>query len=99
MIRFFEDQGTADLFAGRDSTAAQKACPPELWSVAKRKLDLLNQAELLTDLGVPPENHLQNLKDHRKGLHSIRINDLFRVRFRWTEQGPEDVQIVEDGKR
>lgn len=95
MIRSFKSQGTEDVFLARSSKAARKACPQRLWRVAQRKLDQLNQAEVLSDLKAPPKNQLEKLKEDRKGQHSIRINDQFRVCFRWTERGPEDVEIVD----
>ena len=95
MIHSFKDQGTEDVFTGRSSKAARKTCPQQLWRVAQRKLDQLNQAEVLSDLEAPPGNRLEKLKDDRQGHHSIRINDQFRVCFRWTERGPEDVEIVD----
>jgi len=95
MIRSFKVQGTEDVFAGRSSKAARKTCPQQLGRVAHRKLDQLNQAEVLSDLEAPPGNRLEKLKDDRSGQHSIRINDQFRVCFRWTERGPEFVEIVD----
>ena len=95
MIRSFKNQGTEDVFVGRSSKAARKACPQGLWRVAQRKLDQLNQADVLSDLKAPPRNQLEKLREDRKGQHSIRINDQFRVCFRWTERGPEDVEIVD----
>jgi len=95
MIQSFRDQGTRDIFDRENSKRAAKACPPDLWSVARRKLDQLNQAEILEDLRVPPGNRLEALKGERKGQHSIRINDQFRVCFRWTKSGPESVEIVD----
>jgi len=56
---------------------------------------VLNQAELLEDLKSPPGNLLESLKGDRRAQHSIRINDQFRVCFRWTTAGPEDVEIVD----
>ena len=64
-------------------------------SVARRKLRQLEIATRLDDLRVPPGNHLEALKGDRMGQHSIRVNDQFRVCFRWTEAGAEDVAIVE----
>jgi toxin HigB-1 len=61
--------------------------------VAARKLDMLDYAERLSDLASPPGNHLEALKGDLEGLHSIRINDQWRVVFRWTEVGPADVDI------
>lgn len=60
-----------------------------------RKLAMLNRAEKLDDLRVPPGNQLEALKGDRSGQHSMRINDQFRVCFVWTPEGPEDVEIVD----
>jgi proteic killer suppression protein len=64
-------------------------------SVAQRKLRQLQIAGRLDDLRVPPGNRLEALKGDRAGQHSIRINDQWRVCFRWTEAGAEDVEIVD----
>ena len=64
-------------------------------SIARRKLDQLNAAATLDFLRVPPGNRLEALVGDRKGQHSIRINDPFRVCFIWTAQGPRDVEIVD----
>jgi proteic killer suppression protein len=64
-------------------------------SVARRKLRQLQIAGCLQDLRVPPVNRLEALKGDRQGQHSIRINDQFRVCFRWTTAGAEDVEIVD----
>ncbi len=61
--------------------------------IAVRKLDVLDYAEALSDLASPPGNRLEALKGDLKGLHSIRINDQWRVVFRWTDAGPVDVDI------
>ncbi len=63
--------------------------------IARRKLRQLDIAGRLDDLSVPPGNHLEALKGSRAGQHSIRINDQWRVCFRWTKAGPEDVEIVD----
>ena len=63
--------------------------------VAARKLDMLDYAAALTDLKVPPGNRLEALKGNLAGFHSIRINDQWRVIFRWTADGPTDVDIVD----
>ncbi len=63
--------------------------------VARRKLRQLEIAARLDDLRVPPGNHLEALKGKRSGQHSIRINDQWRVCFRWTNAGAEDVEIVD----
>jgi proteic killer suppression protein len=64
-------------------------------TIAMRKLAMLTQAGRLDDLRVPPGNRLEALKGDRAGQDSIRVNDQFRVCFRWTEAGPEDVEIVD----
>ncbi len=56
---------------------------------------MLNAAGKLDDLRVPPGNRLEALKGNRSGYHSIRVNDQFRICFRWTSQGPKDVEIVD----
>ena len=63
--------------------------------VAKRKLDMLHYAARLVDLASPPGNRLETLKGDLKGLHSIRINDQWRVVFHWTDVGPCDVRITD----
>jgi proteic killer suppression protein len=63
--------------------------------VARRKLRQLEVAAQLDDLRIPPGNRLEALKRDRVGQHSIRINDQFRLCFRWTNTGPEDVEIVD----
>ena len=68
-------------------------------SVARRKLRQLQIAERLGDLRVPPGNRLERLKGKRAGQHSIRINDQFRVCFRWTAAGARDVEIVDTTER
>jgi len=64
-------------------------------AVAMRKLAILNRAARLDDLRVPPGNRLETLKGDRAGQHSVRVNDKFRVCFRWTKEGPEGVEIVD----
>ena len=64
-------------------------------SIARRKLDQLNAAATLDFLRAPPGNRLELLLGNRKGQHSIRINDQFRVCFVWTPRGPKDVEIVD----
>jgi toxin HigB-1 len=61
--------------------------------VVARKLDILDYAEKLSDLGSPPGNRLEDLKGHLQGLHSIRINDPWRVVFRWTDSGAVEVDV------
>lgn len=63
--------------------------------VAQRKLDMVHYAAFLNDLKSPPNNRLEALKQDLKGFHSIRINDQWRVIFQWTDNGPEDVRIID----
>jgi proteic killer suppression protein len=95
VIASFRDQGTEDLFDGRDTRQARKACPSDLMRAARRKLDQLNQAVVLGDLRAPPGNRLEKLTGEREGQYSIRINDQWRVCFRWAGSGAEDVEIVD----
>lgn len=95
MIRSFGDQATDDLFDGRNTKAARQRLPRSLWKVAARKLDALDQAEILDDLRVPPGNRLEALRGDRHGQHSIRINGQYRICFRWTDSGPVDVEVVD----
>jgi toxin HigB-1 len=95
VIVTFKDEGTEDVFDGRNSKKARKACPQNLWRVTRRKLDQINQAAELNDLRVPPGNRLEELRGNREGQHSIRINDQYRVCFTWTECGAEEVEIVD----
>ena len=89
-IRSFKDADTESLFNG-----ARVKRFVNIEAVAMRKLAMLNRASRLDDLRVPPGNRLEALKGNLAGLHSIRVNDQFRVCFRWTPEGPEDVEIVD----
>ena len=95
MIRSFTGEGTEDLFNGVNTSRARRICPRSLRNVAVRKLDQLDSAGLLDDLRVPPGNRLEALTGNRKGQHSIRINEQYRICFEWTEDGPSDVEIVD----
>ena len=90
MIRSFRDRGTETLWMGgyvRQFGSIEKP--------ARRKLDMLHQARDLNDLRAPPANRLEALSENRRGEHSIRINDQWRVCFVWTKEGPENVEIVD----
>lgn len=69
--------------------------PPDLWRRARMRLQRIVAARTLADLRVPPSHHLEALSGNRKGEHSIRINDQWRVCFRWTEQGAVDIEITD----
>ncbi len=94
MIGSFGDEATEDLFHG-DNTKSARRIPTVLWNAACRKLDMLNAAHELRDLMVPPGNHLEVLRGEWAGHHSIRINDQFRVVFRWTDGNAHDVRITD----
>ncbi len=91
----FRDSGTEDVFNGVDSKAARKICPRDLVDRAREKLFLVDDAEALQDLRVPPGNRLEALKGDRRGQYSIRINERYRICFRWSEQGAREVEIVD----
>ncbi len=82
MIQSFADQTTADLFAER-STRAARRIPRAIWPVAQRKLKWLDVAQRLSDLASPPGNRLEALKGGKRGRHSMRVNDQYRLTFRW----------------
>lgn len=90
MIVSFRDSDTEALAGGR--RVRQFA---SIETVARRKLRQLEIAGRLDDLRVPPGNRLKALKGERAGQYSIRVNDQFRVCFRWTTAGPADVEIVD----
>ena len=95
MIRSFKNKATEDIFNGKASKSAMRICQKSLWNIAVRKLDQLDSVLSLGELRVPPGNRLEPLSKDRKGQHSIRINDQYRICFKWTETGPIDVEITE----
>ena len=94
MIASFGDRGTEDLYHGLRTKQARRV-PVEVWRVACRKLDLIEYADDLQDLRVPPGNRLEALKGDLRGCHSIRINDQWRIVFRWQAGAAHDVTIVD----
>ena len=95
MIADFADQGTTDIFYGVNSAAARRTCPQQLHSLAVRKLTALNRAEELEDLTLPPGNRLEALRGDRRGQHSIRINDRYRLCFSWRYRQATAVEIAD----
>ena len=91
MIKSFKDRTTQAVFHGE----SPKGFPSDLVKVARRKLGYLDAAHDLRDLRLPPGNKLEALAKDRRGQHSIRINDQFRICFRWTSQGPTDVEVTD----
>jgi toxin HigB-1 len=94
VIRSFRDETTADLFRDRNTRSARRV-PRELWRTVQRKLKLLDVAGRLDDLLIPAGNRLEGLKGDRSRRHSIRVNDQYRVTFRW-EHGDAYEVSVED---
>jgi proteic killer suppression protein len=92
MIVSFGDGETAKICSGERS----RRFPYEIQAVSLRKLRLINAARKVDDLRVPPGNRLERLKGARAGQWSIRINDQWRIVFRWSEGGAEDVAIVDN---
>ena len=95
MIQSFRDRATEDIYEGLDTRRARKALPPELWPVARRKLDQLNRACDLNDLAIPPGNRLERLKGDREVQHSIRINGQYRICFQWIDGDAHEVEIAD----
>lgn len=94
MIEGFGNRLAEDLFEDRRSRATRRL-PPALIRVAQRKLAYLHDAAELKDLRVPPGNRLEALRGDRKGYHSIRINEQWRVVFRWERGNAFDVEVVD----
>ncbi|MHC4520651.1 MAG: type II toxin-antitoxin system RelE/ParE family toxin [Planctomycetota bacterium] len=95
MIRSFKNAGTEAIFDGANTKEARQVCPRHLWRVATRKLDQLDSVRSLDELRIPPGNKLEALKGERRGQYSIRINNQYRICFRWAEAEPDDVEIVD----
>ena len=91
MIRSFRCEETLGIFELRRS----RRLPSDIQQIALRKLRMLNRAIALEDLRVPPANRLEKLAGKRAGQWSIRINDQWRICFRWKDDGPLDVEIVD----
>ena len=94
VIKSFGNDTAQDIYNG-DNTKEARKLPRNLWSIAARKLDQLNAAFQLSDLRIPPGNRLEILRGDLAGYHSIRINDQYRILFKWNEDGPERVKIVD----
>jgi proteic killer suppression protein len=91
MIRSFADKQTAAVFDGH----RVKALPAQLQEVARRKLKAVDAAAEINDLRIPPGNHLERLSDDRRDQWSIRLNDQWRVCFRWADGDAHDVEITD----
>jgi proteic killer suppression protein len=91
VIRSFHDSDTERLF----KRERIRRLPPDIQRIALRKLVLLDAATSLADLRIPPANRLEKLVGNRLGQHSIRINDQWRICFRWSGGDAHDVEIVD----
>jgi len=95
MIVRFKDKGTEDLFNGVASKAARKLYPASLWRIASRKLELLDSVVRPDELKIPPGNRLEALSGDRRGQHSIWVNNQYRICFKWTDAGPDHVELTD----
>jgi proteic killer suppression protein len=93
VIQNFKDSETEDIYNGTRSKGALKRLPVYLWNVAYRKFYALDNAVSLKDLASPPNNKLEALKENRKGQHSIRINDQYRIVFKFIKGDAYEVEI------
>ena len=94
MIQSFADKTTADIFQERNTRDARRI-PRELWRVVQRKLKMLDVAVRINDLESPPGNRLEALKGQMRGRYSIRVNEQYRVTFRWEDGHADEVAVEE----
>jgi proteic killer suppression protein len=94
MLKSLADKATQDIYDGINSRQARKL-PRELHSKARRLMDQINAAPTLDMLRIPPSNRLENLKGDWAGFWSLRINDQWRIVFRWQGQDALDVQVID----
>ena len=92
MIQSFGDATTADIFRERNTRSARRV-PRELWRNVQRKLKLLDAAARLEDLAIPAGNRLELLTGDQAGRHSIRVNDQYRITFRWENGNAYEVRV------
>jgi proteic killer suppression protein len=95
MIQTFKDKGTEAIFDGLDSSAARTCCPRTVWASARRKLDQINRVRDVRELSVPPGNRLERLRGDRGNQYSIRINQQYRICFRWEDSHAFEVEIAD----
>lgn len=94
MISDHGDDATRDIYDENNTKAARKF-PKSIWAVAKRKLDMLDAAHTLEDMRFPPNNKLEKLSGDLAGFYSIRVNDQFRLIFRFGNGQSSDVRIID----
>jgi proteic killer suppression protein len=92
-IQSFSRHEVADFFF--DGKRLRREGWAQMAKIVTRKLDMLHYAQRLDDLRSPPANRLETLKGDLSGFHSIRVNDQWRIVFRWTDAGPEDVDVID----
>jgi proteic killer suppression protein len=92
MIQSFADTTTADIFRERNTKAARQV-PKDLWRIAQRKLKMIDVAARVDDLESPPGNRLKPLKGQMKGRYSIRLNEQYRITFRWEKAHAFEVAV------
>ncbi len=91
MIKSFKDRATESIFLGKRA----RRLPGDIQLRARRKLRMLDAARIIEDLLAPPSNHFEKLKGDRRGQHSIRINDQWRICFLWKDGNALDVEIAD----
>lgn len=91
MIRSFKSKETEKIWSGEFSTKL----PSDIQKIMRRKLRMLNNSTELSDLKIPPSNNLEPLKGDRKGQHSIKVNDQWRICFEWKDGDCYNVEIVD----
>lgn len=96
-IQSFSDKDAEIFFVHR--IVGKRVGWAQIQGIARRKLDMMHYSDNLADLRSPPGNRLEALKHDLEGYHSIRINDQWRIVFRWTDAGPTEVAIVDYHKR
>ncbi len=95
MIVSFKNKATQQIADAENTKPARKVLPLELHDIARRKIDILDFAPSLGSLAKVPGNRLEKLVGDRDGQHSIRINDQYRICFRWTDAGPIEVEVTD----
>lgn len=93
-IRSFGDDLTEKIFFGQKDRSVSRF-PQDVLTVARRKLDMIEAAGALQDLASPPANRLEKLRGNLRDFWSIRINDQWRIIFKWLDDGPHDVRITD----
>ena len=95
MIQSFKNKGSEDIFNGKNTKEARKICPRPLWNIAARELDQLDSVQIFEELRIPPGNMFASLQGNRNEKLSIRINNQYRICFKWSETGPYSVEIAD----